>query len=262
MIHSYPFDTYCTSICLSEIKVYCTHTYYHESKNEENRRLGLLSEELQAELIADEADRLQRLKELAEDEAFALKLQEEEEKGLKKKKGGKKRACSNSRGRRIKKREGRIIEEEEEVVLQDVQPKEEPHELGKIEQKSREVHPFSNRKIMPMRSNRIGTEEENPKKLAKEKPTPLKMDKVVACKGVKMSRLGEEEIEFELDSKKKVNIPLKELLKQENDVLKKIFLKININYHPSLEAAHLITSQISKARREWGHEQPEKEVLI
>ena len=94
-----------------EIKVYYTHTYFHEAKNEENRRLGLLSEELQAELIADEADRLQSLKELAEDEALALKLQEEEEKGLKKKKGGKKRACSNSRGRRIKKRAGRTIEE-------------------------------------------------------------------------------------------------------------------------------------------------------
>ena len=37
-----------------EIKVYCTHTYFHEDKNEENRKLGLLSEELQAELIADE----------------------------------------------------------------------------------------------------------------------------------------------------------------------------------------------------------------
>ena len=49
----------------------------------ENRRLGLLSEEQQAELIADEADRLQRLKELAEDEALALKLQEEKRKRVK-----------------------------------------------------------------------------------------------------------------------------------------------------------------------------------
>ena len=81
-----------------EVKVYCTHTYFHGAKIEENRRLGLLSEELQAALIADEADRLQSLKDLAEDEALALKLQEEEEKGLKKKKGSKKRACSSSRG--------------------------------------------------------------------------------------------------------------------------------------------------------------------
>ena len=39
------------------------------AKNEGNRRLGLLSEQQQVELIDDEADRLQRLKELAEDEA-------------------------------------------------------------------------------------------------------------------------------------------------------------------------------------------------
>ena len=45
-----------------EIKVYYTHTYYHEAKNEENKRLGLLSEGKEAELIADESDRLQRLK--------------------------------------------------------------------------------------------------------------------------------------------------------------------------------------------------------
>ena len=51
------------------------------------------------------------------------------------------------------------------------------------------------------------------------------MDRVVACKGVKMSKSGEKEIEFELNSKKKVNIPLKQVLKQEIDVLKKIFLK-------------------------------------
>ena len=77
-----------------EIKVPFNHTYFHEAKNEENKILGLLSLEEQAELIADAADRLQRLKELAEDEALALKLQEEEEKGEKRKKGGKKRACS------------------------------------------------------------------------------------------------------------------------------------------------------------------------
>ena len=77
-----------------------------------------------------------------------------------------------------------------------------------------------------------------------------------------MFRPGGEEIEFELDSMKKVNIPLKQVLKQENDVLKKIFLKLNRNNHPSLEAAHIITDQISKARREWGQEQPKKKVLI
>ena len=67
-----------------EIKVPFNHTYFHEAKNEENKILGLLSLEEQAELIADKADRQQRLKELAEDEALALKIQEEEEKGQKK----------------------------------------------------------------------------------------------------------------------------------------------------------------------------------
>ena len=83
---------------------------------------------------------MQRLKELSEYEALALKLQEEEEKGLKRKKGGKKRNCSSTRGRRIKKRAGRRNEEEgEKVVHQDVQPKEEPQELGETEHKSREI---------------------------------------------------------------------------------------------------------------------------
>ena len=41
-----------------EIKVPFNHTYFHEAKNEENKRLGLLSLEEQAELIVDEADRL------------------------------------------------------------------------------------------------------------------------------------------------------------------------------------------------------------
>ena len=113
---------------------------------------------------------------------------------------------------------------------------------------------------MPRGSSRTQTEKEKIAKPAEEKPTPLKMDRVVACKGVKMCSPLEEEIEFELDSKKKVNIPLKQVLKQDNEVLKKIFLKLNRNYHPILEAAHIITNQISKARREWG--QPEKEVLI
>ena len=151
-----------------EIKVHCTHTYFHEAKNEENKRLGLLSEELQAKLIADKADRLQSLKKLAEDEVLSLKLQEKEENGLKKKKGGKKRSCSSIRGRRIKKRAGRTIEEvEEEAVHQGIQPKEEPKELGETKQKSREIHPFSNREVMPIRSNRTGAEEKKTSKPAK-----------------------------------------------------------------------------------------------
>ena len=246
-----------------KIKFYYTHTYYHEAKNEENIRLGLLSEEEQAELIAYEADTLQRLNEIAEDEALALNLQQQEETGLKKNKGGKKRACSNNRGRRIKKRRGRVTKEiEEEVIHQSIQPKEEPQELGKIVQRTRVIHTFSNTKIMPRGSNRTESEKEKSTKSAKEKPIPLNMDMVVACKGVKVSRPREEEIEFELDSKKKVNIPFKQVRKQENDVLKNIFFKLNKNYHPSLEVTHLISDQISKAKTEWGHEKPEKEVLI
>ena len=61
-------------------KVYVTHTFFHEAKNEENRRLGLPSLEEQVELIADEADKIQRLKVQAKDEALAIKLHEEEEK--------------------------------------------------------------------------------------------------------------------------------------------------------------------------------------
>ena len=95
---------------------------------------------------------------------------------------------------------------------------------------------------MPIRSNRTEAEEKNTSKPAEEKHVSLKMDKVVACKGVRMSRPGEEEIEFELNEKKKFKIPLKETLKQENEVLKKIYLKLNRNYHPSLEAAHEITN--------------------
>ena len=88
------------------------------------------------------------------------------------------------------------------------------------------------------------------------------MDKVVAYKGVRTSRPREEEIEFELNTKKEFNIPLKEVLKQENKVLKKIYLNLNRNYHPSLEATHKIINQISKNRREWGQEQPEKGIKI
>ena len=64
------------------------------------------------------------------------------------------------------------------------------------------------------------------------------MDKVVACKGIKMNKLGQEEIEFELDSNKKVKIPLEQVIKQDYDVLKKIYTRLNRNYHPSKEAAH------------------------
>ena len=95
-----------------EIKVYVTHTLFHEAKNEELRRMGLPSLEEQVELIADEAYRMERLKVQAEDEALALMLQEEEEKESKNKRDGRKRSCNSSRGRRIKKRVGRNDQEE------------------------------------------------------------------------------------------------------------------------------------------------------
>ena len=79
-----------------EIKVYVTHTLFHEAKNEELGRMGLPSLEEQADLINDEVDRMERLKDQDKDEALAIKLQEEEDKGLKKKKVGKKRSCSGS----------------------------------------------------------------------------------------------------------------------------------------------------------------------
>ena len=85
---------------------------------------------------------------------------------------------------------------------------------------------------MPIRSNKTGAEEEKIRKPAKEKFVPLKMDKVVACK-------GEEEIEFDLNSKKKFNIPLKEVLKQENEVLKKI-------YSSSKETISLVLKKLMK----------------
>ena len=76
------------------------------------------------------------------------------------------REPSSIRGRRIKRRSGRdeSKNEEEEAGLQDpnpevsahqnVQPKEEPQDLGEPEQATRSVHPFSNRIIMPRRSVR------------------------------------------------------------------------------------------------------------
>ena len=66
---------------------------------------------------------------------------------------------------------------------------------------------------MQIRTNRTRAEEEKISKPTKEKLVPLKMDKVVACKGVRMSRPGEEEMEFELNSRKKIKIPLKKVLK-------------------------------------------------
>ena len=258
-----------------EIKVYVTHTFFHKAKNEEFRRIGLTSLEEQDELIADEVDRMQRLKVQAEDEALAIKLQEEEEGGLKKKKGGKKRACISSKGRRIKRGAGRAEtknEEEEEVVHQDPepevsahqnpQPKDEPQYLGELEQNTRNVHPFSNRIIMPRRSLRTELEKGTQIKVAEEKSTPLKMDKVIACKRIRMNKPGQEEIEFELDSKKNILIPLKQVLKQEINVLKKVYTRLNKNYNPSEEAALEILSHISKVRKEEGKNQPPKGIKI
>ena len=61
---------------------------------------------------------------------------------------------------------------------------------------------------MPRRSIRNGLEKETQINPAEEKPTPLKMDKVTTCKGIRMNIPSQEEIEFELDSKKKFLIPL------------------------------------------------------
>ena len=119
------------------------------------------------------------------------------------------------------------------TIQQDVQPKEEPQDLGEPEQATKRVHPFSNRIIMPRRSLSTEPEKETQLKAAEEKPTPLKMDEVIACKGIRMNRPGQEDIEFELDSKKKILIPLKQVLKQEVNVLKKIYTRLNRNYKPS-----------------------------
>ena len=113
---------------------------------------------------------------------------------------GKNRSCSSSRGRRIKRRTRRNEQEEtglqdpetEVSVQQNDQPKEEPHDLGEPEQATTSVHPFSNRIIMPRRSLRTEREKETQLKVAEEKPTPLKMDKVIACKGIRMNRPGQE----------------------------------------------------------------------
>ena len=115
---------------------------------------------------------------------------------------------------------------------------------------------------MPRRSIRTGLEKETQINPAEEKPTPLKMDKVIACKGIRMNRPGQEEIEFELDSKKKFLIPLKKVPKQEINVLKKIYTKLNRNYKPSEEAAQEILSHISQVRKEEGKNQPPKGIKI
>ena len=99
-------------------------------------------------------------------------------------------------------------------------------------------------------------------KAAEEKPTPLKMDKVTACKGIRMNRPGEEEIEFELDSKKKILIPLKQVMDQEVNILKKIYTRLNRNYKPSEEAAQEILSHVSKVRKEERKNKPPKEIKI
>ena len=70
-----------------EIKVYVTHTFFHEAKTEELRRMGLPSLEEQVELIADEVDRMQRLKVQAEVEALAIKLQDRRREMIKEEEG-------------------------------------------------------------------------------------------------------------------------------------------------------------------------------
>ena len=95
------------------------------------------------------------------------------------------------------------------------------------------------------------------------------MDKVIAYKGIRMNIPCQEEIEFELDCKKKILIPLKQVLKQEVNVLKqevnilkKIYTRLNRNYNPSEEAAQEILSHISKVRKEEGNNQPPKGIKI
>ena len=95
-----------------------------------------------------------------------------------------------------------------------------------------------------------------------KKPTPLRMDQVVACKGIEMNKPGKEEIEIELDSNKKVKILLNQVLKQDCDVLKKIYTRLNMNYHPSKEAAQEILNHITKVREEKGKEQSPKEIKV
>ena len=97
---------------------------------------------------------------------------------------------------------------------------------------------------------------------ALQKPTPLKMEKVISCKGIRMNRPGQEEIEFELDSKKTVLIPLKQVLKQEVNILKRVYTRLNRNYMPSEEAAREILSHISNVRKEEGQNQPPKGIKI
>ena len=115
---------------------------------------------------------------------------------------------------------------------------------------------------MPRGSIKTGLEKETQINPAEEKPTPLKMDKVIACKGIRMNRPSQEEIEFELDSKKNILIPLKQVMKQEINVMKKIYIRLNRIYKPSEEATQEILSHISKFRKEERKNQPPKGINI
>ena len=77
-----------------------------------------------------------------------------------------------------------------------------------------------------------------------------------------MNKPGQEEIEFELDSNTKVKIPLEQVIKQDCDVLNKIYTRLNRNYHPIREAAHEILNHITKVREEMEKEQPPKEIKV
>ena len=65
-----------------------------------------------------------------------------------------------------------------------------------------------------------------------------------------------------MDSKKKVLIPLKQVLKQEVNILKKVYTRLNRNFKPSEEASQEILSHISKVRKEEGQNQPPKGIKI
>ena len=77
------------------------------------------------------------------------------------------------------------------------------------------------------------------------------MERVEAYKGINMSKPRVKEIEFELKSGKKVSISFDKVLLQGYDVLSKNLLKLNKNYHPSLEVYDIISDQIYKIRKEW-----------
>ena len=77
-----------------------------------------------------------------------------------------------------------------------------------------------------------------------------------------MSKPGEEEIEFEINSKKKVNIPLKQVLKHENDVMKKIFLKLTWIIILALKQLTLLPIRFQRLEENGDKSKPKKEVLI